>query len=250
MITCLALACGVTAIRFAIDGQFDAAVMAIIIAMLLDAIDGRVARAMQGSSPFGAELDSLADLINFGVAPGMIVWLSFLHVLGNTGWLFVVCFAIACGVRLARFNVTTSDPGAPAWKSKYFTGVNAPAGAALAMVPFYLEFSGLVSNLQAAAPYIAVYLAVLAVLMVSRVPTFSFKTSQPGWLGKTLLGAGGMGALLGAFDHPWHVLLAGALIYLCLIPISIMAYRRDVSLQRDDAAGAHQPMVATSMRLP
>ncbi len=251
LITCLALACGVTAIRLAIDGQFKAAVTAIIIAMLLDAMDGRVARAMQGASPFGAELDSLADLINFGVAPALIVWLSFLHLLGNAGWLFVVCFAIACSVRLARFNVTTSDLQAPGWKSKYFTGVNAPAGAALAMVPCYLEFAGLVSSLQAEASFIAVYLGILAVLMVSRVPTFSLKNSQPGRLVKTLLAAVCVGVLLGAFYYLWHMLLVGALIYLGLIPFSIMAYRRDVSLQCDDAIRMpHKNRVAAFIRLP
>ena len=190
-------------------------------------------------------------MINFGVAPALIVWLSFLHLLGNTGWLFVVGFAIACGVRLARFNVTTSDPQAPGWKSKYFTGMNAPAGAALAMVPFYLEFAGLVSNLQESAPYIAVYLAVLAMLMVSRVPTFSFKTSQPGRFAKTILAAVCMGVLLGAFYYFWHMLLVGALVYIGLIPFSIMAYRRDVSLQCDNAIGMpHKPRVATPIRLP
>lgn len=226
-ITCAALACGVTAIRFGIDGEFRTAVMAIILAMMLDALDGRVARAVDGESPFGAELDSLADLINFGVAPGVLIWLSSLHALGNLGWIAIIFFAIACCVRLARFNVATTDPDEAAWKANYFSGVNAPAGAALSMVPLYLGFSGLVPGGADIAGYVALYMAAIAALMVSRIPTYSFKNVRLSKPVKLVLALGFLVLLPSLFLHTWQLLLVGCCIYILLIPFSIINYRQD-----------------------
>ena len=234
-ITCAALACGVTAIRFGIDGEFRTAVMAIILAMMLDALDGRVARAVDGESPFGAELDSLADLINFGVAPGVLIWLSSLHTLGNIGWIAIIFFAIACCVRLARFNVAATDPDAPAWRANYFSGVNAPAGAALAMVPLYLGFSGLVPSAANIASYVALYIVVIASLMASRIPTYSFKGVRLSKFAKLVLALGCLALLPSLFLHTWLLLLVGCCIYILLIPFSIISYRQDqVRLPGDD----------------
>ena len=142
VITLLAICAGLTAIRLSIEGRMELAVAAIVFAAVLDGVDGRVARMIKGQSKFGAELDSLADFVNFGVAPGLMLYFWQLHELGNGGWIAAMVFAIAGGLRLARFNASIDDPNKPAFAANYFTGVPAPAGAILAMLPFYLSFLG------------------------------------------------------------------------------------------------------------
>ena len=142
VITLLAICAGLTAIRLSIEGRMELAVAAIVFAAVLDGVDGRVARMIKGQSKFGAELDSLADFVNFGVAPGLMLYFWQLHELNNGGWIAAMVFAIAGGLRLARFNATIDDPNKPAFAANYFTGVPAPAGAILAMLPFYLAFLG------------------------------------------------------------------------------------------------------------
>src|SRR3954449_4541941 len=128
LITLLALCAGLTAIRLAIEEQLEWAVAAIVFAALLDGIDGRIARLLKGTSRFGAELDSLADFVNFGVAPALIVYLSDLHELKSAGWIAAMVFAICTGLRLARFNVMIDDPNKPAWAGNFFVGVPGAAG--------------------------------------------------------------------------------------------------------------------------
>src|SRR5215212_11580866 len=140
MITLLALCAGLTAIRLAFEAKLEWALAAIVFAAALDGIDGRVARMIKGTSRFGAELDSLADFVNFGVAPGLILYFWGLHELGNLGWIAAMVFAICAALRLARFNVQIEDPNRPAWAGNYFTGVPAPAGAILVLLPIYLYF--------------------------------------------------------------------------------------------------------------
>ena len=142
VITLLAICAGLTAIRLSIEGRMELAVAAIVFAAVLDGVDGRVARMIKGQSKFGAELDSLADFVNFGVAPGLMLYFWQLHELNNGGWIAAMVFAIAGGLRLARFNASIDDPNKPAFAANYFTGVPAPAGAILAMLPFYLAFLG------------------------------------------------------------------------------------------------------------
>src|SRR6195952_6158730 len=129
MITLMALCLGLTAIRLAFEGKFEPAVIAIVAAAFLDGIDGRVARMLKGTSRFGAELDSLADFVNFGVAPALILYFWGLHDLKSAGWIAALTFAICAALRLARFNVMIEDPNRPAWAGNYFVGVPAPAGA-------------------------------------------------------------------------------------------------------------------------
>ena len=129
VITLLALCAGLTAIRLALEGRLELALGAIVFAAMLDAVDGRVARMIKGTSRFGAELDSLADFFNFGVAPGLILYFWGLKELGNIGWIAAMVFAICAALRLARFNVQIEDPNRPAWAGNFFTGVPAPAGA-------------------------------------------------------------------------------------------------------------------------
>src|SRR6266496_6326067 len=143
VITLLALCAGLTAVRLAVEGKLEFALAAIVFAAVLDGIDGRVARLIRGTSRFGAELDSLADFVNFGVAPGLILYFWQLHEIHNGGWIAAMVFAISGGLRLARFNATMDDPNKPAFAANFFTGVPAPAGAITVLLPVYLAFLGL-----------------------------------------------------------------------------------------------------------
>src|ERR671931_1083978 len=143
LITLLALCAGLTAIRLAVEEKLEWAVAAIVFAALLDGIDGRVARLLKGTSRFGAELDSLADFVNFGVAPALILYVWGLHELKSAGWIAALVFAICAGLRLARFNVQIDDPNRPAWAANFFTGMPAPAGAITVLLPIYVHLLGI-----------------------------------------------------------------------------------------------------------
>ena len=172
MITLLALCAGLTGIRLAFEDKLDMALAAIVFAAALDGIDGRIARMIKGQSRFGAELDSLADFVNFGCAPGLILYLWGLHDLGNVGWIAAMVFAICGALRLARFNVMIDDPNKPAWAGNFFTGVPAPAGALVVLLPIYVNLLGAP---KVAASVVLVYTLAIAFLMVSRLPVFSGK---------------------------------------------------------------------------
>src|SRR5690242_20902385 len=172
VITLLALCAGLTSIRLAIEAKLEWAVAAIVFAATLDGIDGRVARMLKGTSRFGAELDSLADFVNFGVAPALILYFWGLHELGNAGWIGAMVFAICAGLRLARFNVMIDDPNRPAWAGNFFTGIPAPAGAITVLLPIYLNFLGAPAGLVTAW-LTFVYTLAIALLMVYRLPVFS-----------------------------------------------------------------------------
>src|SRR5213082_2422403 len=140
LITLLALCAGLTAIRLAVEDKLEWAAAAIVFAALLDGIDGRVARMLKGTSRFGAELDSLADFVNFGVAPALMLYFWGLHELGNAGWIAAMVFAISTGLRLARFNVMI-DEDQPGWRKNFFVGMPAPAGAIVGLLPIYLHYA-------------------------------------------------------------------------------------------------------------
>src|SRR5260370_4947024 len=173
VITLLAICAGLTAIRLSTEGRMEWAVGAIGVGGGVDGVDGRVARMIKGQSKFGAELDSLADFVNFGVAPGLILYFWQLHDLNNGGWIASMVFAISGGLRLARFNATMDDPNKPAFAANYFTGVPAPAGAILVLLPIYLAFLGMPTP---PATLTALYTLLIAFLMVSRLAAFSGKT--------------------------------------------------------------------------
>src|SRR5476649_2430010 len=174
LITLLALCAGLTAIRLAAESRFDWALAGVVAAAALDGIDGRVARLLKGTSRFGAELDSLADFVNFGVAPGLILYFWGLHKLKSAGWIAALTFAICAGLRLARFNVMIDDPNKPVWAGNFFTGIPAPAGAITVLLPIYLNFLG-VSNGLVTVWLTFFYTLAIALLMVSRLPVFSGK---------------------------------------------------------------------------
>ena len=157
LITLLALCAGLTAIRLAVEGKLDLALAAIVFAALLDGIDGRIARMLKGTSRFGAELDSLADFVNFGVAPALILYFWGLHELKSAGWIAALVFAICAGLRLARFNVMIDDPNQPAWAGNFFTGMPAPAGAITVLLPIYLYFLGVSNGLRHGVAHIPLH---------------------------------------------------------------------------------------------
>src|ERR1700674_5612993 len=166
IITLLALCAGLTAIRMAFENRYVLALAAIVFAAFLDGIDGRLARFLKGTSRFGAELDSLADFVNFGVAPALILYFWGLHDLKSAGWIAALVFAICASLRLARFNVMIEDPNRPAWAGNYFVGVPAPAGAITVLLPVYVHFLGM-PPLALVAPFTFVYTLAIAFLMVS-----------------------------------------------------------------------------------
>ncbi|WJR75753.1 CDP-diacylglycerol--serine O-phosphatidyltransferase [Bradyrhizobium sp. NP1] len=224
VITLLAICAGLTAIRLSTEGRMELAVAAIVFAAVLDGIDGRVARLIKGQSKFGAELDSLADFVNFGVAPGLILYFWQLHELRNAGWIAAMLFAISGGLRLARFNATMDDPNKPAFAANFFTGVPAPAGAIVVLLPVYLGFLGLP---PAPAILTATYTLVVAFLMVSRLPVFSGKTVRmrvpPELVLPVFVSVIFFVALL--IGYPWYILSAGSIAYLLALPVGWKSYR-------------------------
>src|SRR5690349_24105522 len=174
LITLLALCAGLTAIRVAVEHNIQLALAAIVFAALLDGIDGRLARMLKGTSKFGAELDSLADFVNFGVAPALILYFWGLHEIKSVGWIAAMVIAICASLRLARFNVMIDDPNKPAWAGNFFTGVPAPAGAITVLLPIYLFLLGMPVGLTVI--WISFfYCLFIAMMMVSRLPVFSGK---------------------------------------------------------------------------
>jgi CDP-diacylglycerol--serine O-phosphatidyltransferase len=231
MITLLALCAGLTAIRFSVEGRLEWALAAIVFAAALDGIDGRVARLIRGQSRFGAELDSLADFVNFGVAPGVILYFWGLHEMGGVGWIAAMVFAICAGLRLARFNVAIDDPNKPAWAANFFTGVPAPAGAITVLLPIYLHLVGV----PRLTPLALVYTLVIALLMVSRLPVFSGKQIGTRVRPEMVLPIFVLVVLFVAVlvSYPWPVLTVGTLCYLAVLPLGWLSYRR---YERGEAA--------------
>jgi CDP-diacylglycerol---serine O-phosphatidyltransferase len=227
LITLLALCSGVTAIRLGFEGRFEIAVTAIIFAVVLDALDGRLARLLKGTSKFGAELDSLADIVNFGVAPALLLYFWSLNALRPMGWIICLMLAIACALRLARFNVALEDPLKPIYANAFFTGMPAPAGAGLAMMPLYFGFWQGDTEGHRYALWIAPFVVAIAMMMVSRVPTFSGKTVTrvPREMALPLL-AGAVLAIVCLITYPWETLLVIGVIYVSMIPVSVVQYLR------------------------
>ncbi len=223
MITLLSLCAGLTAIRLALEGKIEWALGAIVFAAALDGIDGRVARLLKGQSKFGAELDSLADFVNFGVVPGLILYFWGLNELGAIGWIAALVFAICMSLRLARFNVMAEDPSRPAWMSNFFTGVPAPAGAIIVLLPIYLALLGF-PRVPALA---GVYTLAIAFLLVSTLPVFSGKklgTRVPREMVLPVFVAVVLFVAL-LVSYPWYVLSIGSLLYIAALPLGWLSYR-------------------------
>jgi CDP-diacylglycerol--serine O-phosphatidyltransferase len=245
VITLLALCAGLTAIRMAFENRYVLALAAIVFAAFLDGIDGRLARFLKGTSRFGAELDSLADFVNFGVAPALILYFWGLHDLKSAGWIAAMVFAICAALRLARFNVMVDDPDKPAWASNFFVGIPAPAGAITVLLPIYVALLGLPRS-ELLNWLTLVYTLAIASLMVSRLPVFSGKRVgtrvPPEMVGPAVVVTVLFIALLVAY--PWIILTAGTLAYLGALPFGYLSYRgyeRRTRESRGEAALAAGP---------
>jgi CDP-diacylglycerol---serine O-phosphatidyltransferase len=240
VITLLALCAGLTAMRLAVEDRLEWALAAIVFAALLDGIDGRVARMLKGTSRFGAELDSLADFVNFGVAPALILYFWGLHELKSAGWIAAMVFAICAALRLARFNVMIEDPNRPAWAANFFVGVPAPAGAITVLLPIYAQFLGMPES-TFVAPFTFVYTLGIAFLMVSRLPVFSGKRHGKRVSPEMVLPIFILIVLSFALliSYPWVVLTTGTLVYLASLPLGWLAYR-DAMRKDKLAAAAHE----------
>ena len=243
--TLLSLCAGLTAIRMAIEQRYEYAIALVVIAALLDGVDGRLARALRAQSRFGAELDSLADFVNFGVAPAVILFVWGLGGLPRGfGWIVALVFALATGLRLARFN-TMLEVEKPKWQSEYFTGMPAPAGAITVLLPLYLDGLGLF-EVRTWPWLIALYTTAMAALLVSTIPTFSGKLMGERIAREFVLpifvGAAALVALL--VTYPYGTLTLLTLLYLAAIPIS---YRRFEQKLKDPAT---QTLVGTAPARP
>jgi CDP-diacylglycerol--serine O-phosphatidyltransferase len=252
LITLLSLCLGLTAIRLAFENRLEPAVIAIVAAAILDGVDGRVARLLKGTSRFGAELDSLADFLNFGAAPALLLYSFVLHEARAVGWVVAMVFAIAMALRLARFNAMLDAPDRPEWTKDFFVGIPAPAGAGTSLLPAYLHFLGVPIG-PAAAPFVAAYVLGIALLIVSTVPTFSGKTMGKriprDWVLPIFVVTVAAFGLVVSF--PFEALALFAVLYLAAIPIGVRQYRAlkrawDESAARPAPATPDEPAAAPS----
>jgi len=223
LITVSAVCAGLTGIRFAVDGRWEHAVIAIIVAAILDALDGRMARILNASSEFGAQLDSLSDIVSFGVAPALVLYFWSLQTAGGIGWAVTLFFIVCCGLRLARFNSMLGN--LPPYAYNYFTGVPAPAGALMSLVPIVIHLAFEVGVVMEPA-VVGTWSVIMASLMVSRLPTYSFKRFKvPQLYVLPFLVVVGL-MLAGLAGRPWHVLTLFTVMYLMTFPFSYRSFRR------------------------
>ena len=224
MLTLIGVCIGLTSIRFALDGKFEFAIIAIIFAALIDGLDGRIARLIKGTSKVGKELDSLTDMISFGVAPAFIMYFWKLNTLGRFGWLVCLIYVICVALRLARFNVNSSQD--PSWRDNFFEGVPSPAGGILVLTPLIISitnFDYILLNYDIIVP---TFFIVTSLLLISKFPSYSFKkiviqrkTTIFLLFGIVLF----FGLLL---IYPFNVIAISSIIYLAMLPISFFHYQK------------------------
>ncbi len=232
LLTMLGLCAGLTSIRFGLEGRFGAAAVAIVVAACIDGLDGRIARLLKATSRFGAEFDSLADFLCFGVAPAIILYLWSLQPARGFGYMPCLMFAVCMALRLARFNAALDAPRSAPYTYNFFTGVPAPAGAGLVLFPLFLGLEakslGLdwLLHLAQSPPFCAAVLIGTALLLVSTLPVWSFKNFKvpAKYVLSMLLGTGLFAAILVA--DPWAALAAGGVVYLGMLPFSVRSFRR------------------------
>lgn len=244
-ITAAALCSGLTGIRFAIDGNWNMALLAIVFAGVLDGIDGRIARLLKAQSRFGAELDSLADSLSFGMAPALIMFLWSLNDLPRLGWFAALGYAICCALRLARFNAQIDADEQPHKSAGFLTGIPAPVGAGLAFLPVYLW-------LETAEPLfrnpwlVAGWLVLIAFLMISSIATLSWKSLRPSKDLRLMMIALVGVMFAGLLQETWWTLTLICVIYLALMPLGIVRYARVKQQRRRGGADAGEPAGANS----
>ena len=225
-ITLIGVCIGLTSIKFAIDGKFAIAIIAILFAGLMDALDGRIARLIKGTSKMGKELDSLGDVISFGVAPALIMYFWNLQFLDKLGWFICLIYVVCVALRLARFNINSED--SPSWKDNFFEGMPSPAGGIVVLMPLIFSFSGLgeyffTINYDVVVP---TFFIIVSILLISTVPTYSFKKIViPRSMTKFLLF--GLVLFFGALlVYTFKILALSSLVYVCLIPISYFHFKK------------------------
>ncbi len=224
VLTLVGVCLGISSIKFALDGNFAFAVLFLVVAAILDALDGRVARLIKGTSNFGKELDSLTDFVSFGIAPAFIIYFWELNKFGKVGWLIVLFYSVCCVLRLARFNLTKFE-NKEEWKNNFFQGVPSPAGGCLILLPLIFElsnFSNLI-NIKIITPYLVV---IISLLLISKLPTYSFKkiSIKRNMTIFLLLGVGLF--FVSIIQFTFETLFLGLLIYLTLIPVGILNYNK------------------------
>jgi CDP-diacylglycerol--serine O-phosphatidyltransferase len=226
LMTLTAMAAGLTAIQYAINGRWELSVIAILIACILDAMDGATARILKAQSEFGAQLDSLSDFLAFGVAPAIILYTWLLEDTGKIGWMAMIIYAAATALRLARFNVAQKEE--PTWKKGFFSGVPSPAGAGLALLPviLWLQLPDFFEQFAIASPLVALWTIFVAGLMVSRIPTYSSKKIKvPAKLGMPALAFAVI--MVAALVHaPWQTLTIATCAYIISVPFAIQSFRK------------------------
>lgn len=243
-ITSAALCCGLTGIRFAIGGDFRSAVLAVILAGMLDGIDGRVARAMRAQSRFGAELDSLSDAISFGVAPALILYLWSLSQVPRFGWFAALALAVCCALRLARFNSQIDMADQPHKRAGFLTGVPAPAGAGLALMPIYLWIASGREEFRNPVA-VAIWTAVIAFLMISNTATLGWSGLRPRRaIRLEVIGLIGL-VFAALLTEPWLTLVGVCAVYLALLPVGVLRYRRVKSAGLRPPRAADRPTHAS-----
>ena len=231
MLTLIGVCIGLTSIRFALDGRYEFAVIAVIFAAVIDGLDGRIARLIKGTSKVGKELDSLTDMISFGVAPAFIMYFWKLNTLGRFGWLICLIYVICVALRLARFNVNSNQDSS--WKDNFFEGVPSPAGGILVLTPLIISmtnFDYIQLNYDIIVP---VFFIITSLLLISKFPSYSFKkiTIQRKTTIFLLFGIVLFFGLL--LIYPFNIISISALIYLFMLPISFFHYKK-LKKQRDD----------------
>ena len=225
-ITLIGVCIGLSSIKFAIDGKFAIAIIAILFAGLMDALDGRIARLIKGTSKMGKELDSLGDVISFGVAPALIMYFWNLQYLDKLGWFVCLIYVVCVALRLARFNVNSEEE--PSWKDNFFEGMPSPAGGIVVLMPLIISFSGL-GELFFEINYdilVPTFFIIVSILLISTIPTYSFKKIViPRTMTKFLLF--GIVLFFGALlVYTFKILAVTSIVYLCLIPISYFHYKK------------------------
>ena len=224
-LTIIGVCIGLSSIKFALDQNYGLSIIALLISGILDTLDGRIARLIKGTSKVGKELDSLTDVVSFGVAPAFIMYFWTLNELGKLGWLIVLIYVVCCALRLARFNITTySDDFL--WKQNFFEGVPSPGGAGLVILPLILYKSEIYYFDQYKLLIVSTVFIITSILLISKIPTYSFKRiSIP--RSTTIFLLFGIGLYFGlVFVYTFEVLFFTGVIYICTIPISYFHFRR------------------------
>ena len=220
---------GISSIKFSIDGNYNLAVIFILIAAILDALDGRIARLIKGTSEFGKELDSLTDFVSFGIAPAFIIYFWKLNIYGKIGWAITLIYSICCVIRLARFNLTKISDNEK-WKENYFEGIPSPIGAILILLPLIYELSDLkkIFNFNYIVPYLTI---IISLLLISKIPTFSFKKiSIAPKMTILILFAIGI-SFISLLFFTFETLLIFGLGYILTIPLAFFLYKKNNNLK-------------------